>query len=168
MKRTELIRSTPFGPGKSTLHRAELARKTTIKPGTKPMRQTRSTGKATVAESARIDRVKRLGCVCCMINRTWGVPMAYTGTCEAHHLLSGGRRRGHDATIGLCRWHHQAVPPRPMHEREAIALYGPSVATGSKPFHAMYGSDDELLEFQNALLARVRQWQGLQGGADGQ
>jgi hypothetical protein len=42
-----------------------------------------------------------------------------------------------------------------MGEREAIERFGPSVATGSKPFHAMYGSDDELLEFQDALLALV-------------
>jgi hypothetical protein len=55
-----------------------------------------------------------------------------------------------------------------MHEREAIALYGPSVATGSKPFHAMYGSDDELLAFQNALLAQVLAVQGNQGGANGE
>lgn len=161
MRRTELIRSNAFGPGKTTLHRTELARKTAIKPGTKRMRQSRSTGKATVTESARIVLVKKLGCICCMLNRTWGMPVAYIGICEAHHLLSGGLRRGHNYTIGLCRWHHQGVPPQPMHEREAIAMYGPTVATGSKPFHVMYGTDDELLEFQDALLAQVTALHGV-------
>jgi hypothetical protein len=91
-----------------------------------------------------------------MLNVQFWMPVPYRGACEAHHLLSGGRRRGHLFTVGLCRWHHQAVPPREgMSEASAMAMYGPSVATGSKPFHLMYGSDDKLLEFQNALLAQV-------------
>lgn len=156
MKRTELKRITPLRAGTATLRRTELARKTAIKPGTKRMRQSRSTDKPTVAESARIVLVKKLGCICCMLNMQFWMPVPYRGVCEAHHLLSGGLRRGHLFTIGLCRWHHQAVPPREgMGEAAAIAVYGPSVATGSKPFHLMYGSDDELLEFQNALLAQV-------------
>jgi len=156
MRRTELKRLTPLGAGTVSLRRTELARKTAINPGTKRLRQSRSTDKPTAAESARIVLVKKLGCICCMLNVQFWMPVPYRGACEAHHLLSGGRRRGHLFTIGLCRWHHQAVPPREgMSEASAMAMYGPSVATGSKPFHAMYGSDDELLEFQNALLAQV-------------
>lgn len=156
MKRTELKRITPPSAGTATLRRTELARKTAIKPGTKRMRQSRSTDKPTMAESARIVLVKQLGCICCMLNRAQGMPTAFFGPCEAHHLLSGGRRRGHDATIGLCQWHHRAVRPyEALTERKTIERFGPSVATGSKPFHAMYGTDDELLEFQDALLAQV-------------
>jgi hypothetical protein len=149
----ELKRITPLCAGTTVLRRTELARKTALNPGTKRLRQSRSTGKATVAESARIVLVKKLGCICCMLNRTWGMPTAFFGPCEAHHLLSGGRRRGHEATIGLCRWHHQAVRPyEAMTTDETIERFGPSVATGSKPFHATYGANDELLEFQEALL----------------
>jgi len=138
------------------MKRTELARKTAINPGTKRLRQSRSTGKPTVAELARIVRVKHLGCICCMLNREQGMPTAFFGTCEAHHLLSGGRRRGHTDTIGLCQWHHRAVRPyEALTQAKTIERFGPSVATGSKPFHAMYGSDDKLLEFQNALLAQV-------------
>jgi hypothetical protein len=156
MKRTELKRITPLVAKACTLRRTELARKTPMKPGTKRMRQSRSTDKPTAAESARIVLVKKLGCICCMLNVQFWMPVPYRGVCEAHHLLSGGLRRGHLFTIGLCRWHHQAVPPRErMSESAAIAVYGPSVATGSKPFHVTYGSDDELLEFQNALLAQA-------------
>ena len=39
---------------------------------------------------------------------------------------------------------------------ECIYAFGPSVATGSKPFHEMYGSDEELLELQNELIERVK------------
>lgn len=156
MKRTELKRHTPLAAGACTLRRTEQARVTPMPRPTKPMSTRRIAPAANVVESARMGMVKKLGCICCMINVQLRMPVPYRGISEAHHLLSGGRRRGHLFTIGLCRWHHQAVPPREcMNEAATIALYGPSVATGSKPFHIMYGSDDELLEFQNALLAQV-------------
>ncbi len=107
-----------------------------------------------------MEAVKRLGCLACRLNAAMGLPRAYAGPCEAHHLLSGGLRIGHDHTVGLCPWHHRAVPPVPLPEREAIARYGPSVATGSKPFRAMYGSDAELLVMQNALLAQEAHHRG--------
>lgn len=150
MKRTAIARRTPIRS-----HQPMKAGATTLRAG-KSLRRGRSTGKPTAAESWRLVTVKALGCICCRLNREMGMATAYVGAGDAHHLLSGGRRRGHMATIGLCKWHHQAEPPYPgMGEREAIERFGPSAATGSKPFHAMYGSDDELLEFQNALLALV-------------
>ena len=101
--------------------------------------------------------VKALGCICCMINQQIGLMKPYTGPCDAHHLLSGGRRRGHKFTLGLCDWHHEAKPPSyAMGAKLATEKYGPSLAKGSKPFHEVYGTDDELLEFQNALLAGVK------------
>jgi hypothetical protein len=151
MKRTALQRKTALRAHQPMKAGASLPR------ASKPMRRGRSTGKPTAAESWRLVTVKALGCICCMLNREMGMATAYFGPGDAHHLLSGGLRRGHMATIGLCKWHHQAEPPYPgMGEREAIERFGPSVATGSKPFHALYGSDDDLLEFQNALLALVQ------------
>lgn len=150
MKRTALARRTPLQARQPMKAGAGPLR------AGKPLRRSRSTGKPTAAESWRLVTVKALGCVACRLNRQMGLATAYFGAAEAHHLLSGGRRRGHLATIGLCPWHHRAAPPYPgMGEREAIERFGPSVATGSKPFHAVYGSDDELLEFQDALLALV-------------
>lgn len=133
--------------------------RTAIKPSTKPMRRGRSTGMPTVAHSERIVTIKQLGCVCCMLNMKLWMLVPSRGACEAHHLLSGGRRRGHAFTIGLCAWHHRAVPVMtpPVGVTMGIRMYGPTVATGSKPFHETYGSDDELLEFQNTLLARVQE-----------
>jgi hypothetical protein len=88
-------------------------------------------------------------------------------TCvEVHHLLDGGVRRGHAFTVGLCPWHHRGVihifNPPDVYERNPdenrIAKmnikYGPSLYHDAHSFHALYGSDDELLAFQNELLAR--------------
>jgi hypothetical protein len=152
MKRTELLRKTPLRARTAPMATTTLARSTTR------MRQGRSTGKPTTDEARRLVTIKALGCICCMLNRQMGMATAYYGPCDAHHLLSGGRRRGHECTIGLCDWHHEAKPPYDaMGAWVAIATFGPSVATGSKPFHAMYGTDDELLEFQDALLAAAKE-----------
>lgn len=121
---------------------------------TSGLRPGRSTGKPTKAESQRIERLKAGECLCCWLNRQQGRPTAYFGGCDAHHVLSGGRRIGHMATLGLCPWHHRALRPyADMNDAQATEMFGPSLALGSKPFHALYGSDEELLALQEQLLA---------------
>ncbi|MGE7136198.1 Ref family recombination enhancement nuclease [Luteibacter sp. NPDC031894] len=116
-------------------------------------RSGRSTGKPTKAQAERIDRLKHGECICCWINRQQGRATAYFGGCDAHHVLRGGRRIGHDATLAACAWHHRGVKPyEAMTDAQATEIFGPSLAHGSKPFHAMYGSDQELLELQETLL----------------
>jgi hypothetical protein len=132
---------------------APLKRKTPMRPGGKRLRQGRSTRTPTKAEAKRLHEVTHRECIACTLNRGWSLAPAYAGGCDAHHLLSGGRRRGHDATIGLCPWHHRGVRPSDC-PSDAVArdLYGPSLAHESKAFHATYGSDDELLALQNKML----------------
>jgi len=82
------------------------------------------------------------------------MPTAHFGGCDAHHVLSGGRRIGHGATLACCPWHHRGVKPyEQMTNDQATAHFGPSLAHGSKPFHAVYGSDGDLLDLQEQLLA---------------
>jgi hypothetical protein len=103
----------------------------------------------TKAEQARFDAIKHGGCVACMQR---GIDMAGQGLIHVHHLLSGGRRIGHMATIGLCVWHHVAALFFGCAHAEMRETYGPSLAEGSKPFHAEFGTDKELLDMQNAIL----------------
>lgn len=144
-----MIRS-PMPPRKTPL------KATTIKASGKRMKPSRSTGSPTKAESSRIDTIKRMECMACRHNRiTRTRPSTEFDGCDAHHLLSGGKRIGHAATIALCPWHHRAVKPNGfewMGVGGCIDAFGPSVATGSKPFHETYGSDAELLAAQNALI----------------
>lgn len=158
MKRTELKRYTSLQARTGLRQKSPKNITTAITKPRKPMRQSRSTGKPTNAQAWRLVTIKKLGCICCMLNAARWMPVPSRGVCEAHHLLSGGRRRGHDFTIGLCAWHHRAVPimSPPMGVTMGTHIYGPTVAMGSKPFHAFYGTDDELLAFQNALLDEVR------------
>lgn len=103
----------------------------------------------TKAEQARIDAIKAGPCLACMAR---GIPSEGMGVVQVHHLLSGGRRMGHMATVGLCCWHHMAQPFWGMTSQECRDYYGPSLAEGSKPFHSEFGSDAELLAMQNEML----------------
>lgn len=100
----------------------------------------------TKADRDRITAIKEGVCMACLqLGHEIGFP-------EAHHLLSGGRRIGHHATVGLCSWHHRAVVPAGTNHAYMRATLGPSLAEGSKPFHERFGSDVELLAQQNSYL----------------
>jgi hypothetical protein len=105
-------------------------------------------------KQARFDALRGLGCLCCRMNRYHPDFLACLAPIEIHHLNGGGhhgqKRRGDEFTIPLCSWHHRGVggPAKAW-----TALYGPSWAKGSKPFRAVYGSDDELLALANRLIA---------------
>ena len=101
------------------------------------------------AEQARIDAIKAGPCIACLQR---GHDVTGMGLVEAHHLLSGGRRIGHMATVGLCIWHHRAVVFDFHSHAEMREHYGPSLAEGSRPFHREFGSDAELLAMQNGYL----------------
>lgn len=110
-----------------------------------------STGAPTKAEQKRFDRMKDMGqCVACYQRGIHG-----RGYIQIHHLLSGNRRIGHMATVSLCVWHHQGTLMDGQTSARMTATLGPSLANGSKPFHAEFGTDAELLALQNALLGVV-------------
>lgn len=110
------------------------------------MKRGPSTGKPTKDEAARMDAIKHGPCVAC---HQRGLP-SYCP--EIHHLLSGGRRIGHLATVGLCAWHHRAVIAFGCTGADMRSHFGPSLNEGSKPFHAEFGSDADLLAYQDALF----------------
>ena len=123
---------------------------------------------ATMAERAHMMAVKEEVCIAClcrcaagMLPAVWvqvgrdGTRATFWGLLEAHHIKSGNIRRGHMETIGLCQWHHrgnQSQPPEGWTHRALRDRYGPSLADGSTLFRDTYGTDDELLEIQLALL----------------
>lgn len=107
-----------------------------------------STNAPNKAESARMAAIKDAGiCVACY-------QLGLTGSqyVDIHHLISGNKRRGHMFTVGLCLHHHRGYPLQDHSANETRKLLGPSLAHGSKPFRAKFGTDDELLELQNRLL----------------
>jgi hypothetical protein len=101
-----------------------------------------STGSPTKADIARFEKLHRIGCLCC---RKAG--SGYRAP-EIHHILSGGRRISHQATLPLCE--HHRIP-------STGAVVGPSLADGSRVFSAKWGTQLELLAEVNALIDRFNQ-----------
>lgn len=100
----------------------------------------------TKADEARRTAIHAGHCMAC-IQR--GIDMRGSGYVQWHHTAG---KKHHDLTCGLCFWHHQAGPMFGLSLAELHAKHGPSLAKGSKPFHAEFGSNAELLERQNAYL----------------
>lgn len=100
----------------------------------------------TAADRKRFEQLQEIGCI---VSRLQGNP---TWPCEIHHLLSGGRRRGHQFTIGLTPWYHRGVPNEGMTKHQMTQHYGPSLAFGSKAFRYRFGSDDFLLAEVNKFI----------------
>ena len=114
-----------------------------------------STGNPTKAQQKRFDRIQAIGCVACTID---GI---YQNPCEIHHLVSGMKRLGHDYTCGLCAMHHRGVVPTGYTYEQVRNASGPSMAIEPEAFRKHYGTQEELLEFQNALLdhyVECEQW----------
>lgn len=109
--------------------------------------QSRSIPAPTKAERARFERIVDAGCCACrQIHADWLRPV------EVHHLLDGGVRRGHHATVALCAWHHRGVPHTGFTQKAATDYFGPSLALDGKSFKAQYGDDESLLKFQELLI----------------
>lgn len=102
----------------------------------------------TLAERERFRLIKELGCVPCRM-RGLGINPG-----EANHLLAAGRRRGHRFTVSECPYHHRGEVPSGMGESIAYGIFGPSRAKNSREFHLTFGSDDDLLVFQDDILRR--------------
>lgn len=100
----------------------------------------------TIADIERRRLIHAGNCMACEVR---GIEVGGTGYVQWHHLA--GKKR-HDLTIGLCQWHHQGRPPEGWSHESCREHFGPSLAEGSKPFHAAFGSDEELLQRQNQFL----------------
>lgn len=110
------------------------------------MKRGRSTGNPTKAQSRRFLDMQVHGCIAC---KKHGLQHRAG---DVHHVLSGGRRMGHDFTLCLCEWHHRGQPFAAIKNRVMEMIAGPSLHHNSRAFHETYGSDAELLDYQNQLL----------------
>ena len=118
-------------------------------------RRARSTPPPTSSDVRRFSAIKELGCIACRlreVGRIWP---------EIHHLTvtgrHGGKRRGHEASVGLCPWHHRGIPFLGLTLGSTEAVAGPSMKHTPRAFREEFGQDERLLEYQNGLLGIVAQ-----------
>lgn len=92
-----------------------------------------------VIEKAWLDAITQLGCIVCQVEGHGFSPA------EPHHLLSGGRRRGHLFTIPLCPPHHRFG----MNDKMAT-----SRDQSRRRFEKRYGTEESLLAKSRSLVKK--------------
>ena len=106
----------------------------------------------TKSEQARFDNMKDLGCIACILDGRLE-PFGFGYAPDIHHMLSGGHRIGHMATVPLCQWHHTGVGNCvTWSNTEFYGFIGPSWHQHRRAFRERYGSDAELIETVNKYL----------------
>lgn len=111
-----------------------------------------STPSPTADQVRRFEQILEHGCIAC---RMRGVGNVWP---EIHHLnldsKHGGRRLGHDFTVGLDSWHHRGIPFKGMTAADTEAVAGPSFARTPRAFRKEFGRNERLLEYQNKILGQ--------------
>ncbi|MFA6125452.1 Ref family recombination enhancement nuclease [Sphingomonas sp.] len=102
----------------------------------------------TVAESRRIELCKQSGCIACRMEGK-GEQCGYP---EFNHIVDASKRAGHRFGYCLGAWHHRGVIQDSDIGKDCTAKYGPSLINGSKTFHARYGSDQAMQDYQDDIL----------------
>ena len=77
---------------------------------------------------------------------------------EEHHTDGRTKPWAHDRTVALGSWHHRGVPHSGWLHSSMRIEFGPSLAEGSKPFAAKFGTGAELVAMQDAIL-RGEDWE---------
>lgn len=108
-----------------------------------------STNAPTQSEAQRFAEFQWIGCV---------VSFIYLKTPEfsfdIHHICRDGKRLGHLHTIPLSLWFHRGELPDHMSLKEAESRLGPSMARDKEAFVGRFGTEFELLEMVNAMIAK--------------
>lgn len=104
-------------------------------------------GALTAKQDRRLYFIKEIGCVACLMKFGSAEPGG-----DGHHCFIDNKPRSHDDMVCLCKWHHLKRPPNGYTERRALQVYGPSRHGHAVLFEQEFGTDAQLLEFQNARL----------------
>lgn len=159
MKTTPLKRYTALRARTGLKTYSRLTTSTPLKAGKGLRRRAHSTEPPSPLDQVRFHMMRKRGCIACMMNRARGIATAAFGRneLEIHHLLSGGVRIGHHATVCLCHFHHQGkrLPFLDQGYKAQAAIFGPSLGREPRRFRAMYGDNDALLAYQEAALAKA-------------
>lgn len=105
------------------------------------------------ADKLRSEIIHAMPCIACVIADNASV----CGPTEMHHLVDKGYRRlsgGHQASIPLGKWHHRGIPRDGYNEREARAIWGPSMKLEGKTFARTYGMQRELLAYFDEQIGK--------------
>jgi len=90
-------------------------------------------------ESEYINKILTLGCIICRLEHECFTPP------EVHHIIEGGKRKGHLFSIPLCVPHHRGNSDGSRHPYISRHPY-------KARFEGSYGTEAELLDHVRGLL----------------
>jgi hypothetical protein len=111
----------------------------------------------TSAELALQDKCRKAGCEAC---HQLGLPLdEHCGAREYNHILVAGEAIGERFGYSLGRWHHQGFVKRGsgLDFNGMVEKYGPNLRDQKRAFHAMFGSDQTLLNGQRDRIGEPRE-----------
>ena len=105
----------------------------------------------TIAHEDRWKWFPEVGCIACLLDDHPNVLP------DVAHETNGGRREGHEYTFPLYPYHHRGVLPNGIQPKDAERRLGPSFASSKRRFEARYGTESELVEMTDAIIAKHKQ-----------
>lgn len=101
------------------------------------------------ADRDRFDDMQQ-ACIPCMLYGWPSIPG------EAQHVTEAGRRIGHQYTYRSCAYHHRGELGHFATSYDARQARGPSFALSKQDFARTFGSERELVQIQDGLIAAIR------------
>ena len=111
------------------------------------------TARRTKSDNERIEFVKLyMGCLPCIL-------CSYLDShADYHHVVEGQRRLGHEYGYGACAWHHKGICWEGFDRQDMNGRIGPSMAHGKKPYRAVFGRENLLVETVNFAHKFFLKW----------
>ena len=99
--------------------------------------------------------MKNAGCVPCWLEAKLQERDYEPEPADIHHTNG----QNHDMTYANCPWHHRGVRKGQFDMLEMQRSFGPSMARNVERYRARYGTETELLAFQEVMLDEYcRKW----------
>ena len=97
------------------------------------------------ANKRRFEIIREIGCIICKME------LGVFSPCTWHHIDGQKNQEKHKLTIGLCEKHHDADQKYPK-SQDYVSRH-----PNKRVFERRYGSEQELLEYQNRLIEEYEQ-----------
>lgn len=141
---TKPMKRSPMRASSAPMNRAgmeTLRARQKLAPDQRPKKMKTKQRAVTRAEKSYHDLLAKLGCIACLIDGR------FNDYVSIHHVDGRTKPGCHGKVLPLCAEHHQQDDTDPL-QRVAVHPW-------SAQFEAIYGSQEWLMGYANALLARM-------------
>ncbi len=102
----------------------------------------------TKAQQRRFQLLQDAGCVPCWLEAKLQGRKYIPEPPDIHHTNG----QNHDLTYANCPWHHRGIRKNELDYLEMQRVFGPSMARNPERYRARYGTEEQILGFQDTML----------------